>query len=208
MPYVNQRWLGGTLTNWRTIKNRIDQLKRFEAERESDENSMFTKKERLTRDRMVEKLRIRLGGLRHMTRLPVLLFVVDVRREHTAVKEANALNIPVVALVDTNCNPDLIDYVIPANDDAIRAIKLLTGKIADAALEGIAMRKARGETEEQEMLMAEGVGEMDEASLYAKYDEEDEEDEAFLGESTLAKLRSGSFGDEGESDLDEDEDKE
>jgi small subunit ribosomal protein S2 len=206
MPYVNQRWLGGTLTNWSTIKKRIDQLKKFEAEREDDENSMFTKKERLTRDRMVEKLRIRLGGLRHMTRLPALMFVVDVRREHTAVKEANALNIPVLALVDTNCNPDLIDYVIPANDDAIRAIKLLTGKIADAALEGIAMRKARGDSEEQEMLMAEGMGGMDEA-VFAKYEEEDEEDEAFLGESTLAKLRTGTFGEE-DTPVETEEDKE
>jgi small subunit ribosomal protein S2 len=206
MPYVNQRWLGGTLTNWSTIKKRIDQLKKFEADREDDENSMFTKKERLTRDRMVEKLRIRLGGLRHMTRLPALMFVVDVRREHTAVKEANALNIPVLALVDTNCNPDLIDYVIPANDDAIRAIKLLTGKIADAALEGIAMRKARGDSEEQEMLMAEGMGGMDEA-VFAKYEEEDEEDEAFLGESTLAKLRTGTFGEE-DTPVETEEDKE
>jgi len=192
---VNQRWLGGTLTNWKTIKSRIDQLKRFESERESGAtNAMFTKKERLTRDRMIEKLQIRLGGLRHMSRLPAMVFVVDVRREYNAVKEANALKIPVVALVDTNCNPDMIDFVIPANDDAIRAIKLLTGKIADAALEGIAMRKGSGdvEIEEHESMNADA-----ETMTSYKYEGDDEfsedEDEAFLGESTLAKLRSGAY---------------
>jgi len=115
-----------------------------------------------------------------MTRLPDLLYVVDVRREETAVKEANALKIPVIALVDTNCDPDPIDYVIPANDDAIRAIKLLTSKMADAVLEGLALRKTRideGELEEGEVAFAEAVADLD--------------DEAYLGEATLAKLRSG-----------------
>src|SRR5260370_18492734 len=149
MRYVNKRWLGGRLTNWTTIKKRIEQLKRFEADRESGEMSLLTKKERLIRDRIIEKLQIRLGGLRYMNRLPDMLFIVDVRREHTAVKEANSLNIPIVALVDTNCDPDQIDYVIPANDDAIPAIKLLAGKIADAPLEGIAMRKATAGFEEE-----------------------------------------------------------
>src|SRR5258707_8749129 len=148
MPYVNQRWLGGTLTNWTTIRKRIEQLKKFEAERESGETSMLTKKERLIRDRIIEKLQLRLGGLRYMNRLPEMLFIVDVRREHTRFKEANTLNIPIIALVDTNCDPDQIDYVIPANDDAIRAIKLLAGKIADASLEGLAMRKVHGDVDD------------------------------------------------------------
>ncbi|MCC7450935.1 MAG: 30S ribosomal protein S2 [Anaerolineae bacterium] len=194
MPYVNQRWLGGTLTNWSTIRRRIEQLKRFEAERESGEVSLLTKKERLIRDRLIEKLQMRLGGLRYMTRLPELLFVVDVRREHTAVKEANTLNIPVLALVDTNCDPDQIDHVIPANDDAIRAIKLLAAKIADAALEGLAMRKAHGDLGEE----AEHAPAMANVDL-DRYDDvlddedfdADEEDEAYLGEATLAKLRTG-----------------
>ncbi len=199
MPYVNQRWLGGTLTNWTTIRKRIEQLKRFEADRESGEMTMLTKKERLIRDRIIEKLQIRLGGLRFMTRLPELLFIVDVRREYTAVKEANTLNIPIVALVDTNCDPDTIDYVIPANDDAIRAIKLLAGKVADAALEGIAMRKAQADFDEQ------GGAEHSMANVdLSKYEDsldeefEDEADEAYLGEATLAKLRGGevSFDDE------------
>jgi small subunit ribosomal protein S2 len=202
MPYVNQRWLGGTLTNWVTIRKRIEQLKRFEAERESGEVTLRTKKERLIRDRLIEKLQIRLGGLRYMSRLPSLLFIVDVRREYTAVQEANTLNIPILALVDTNCDPDQIDYVIPANDDAIRAIKLLTAKMADACLEGLAMRKARGD--ERSVDDARGMGDVDLApyDAVADYDlDEEEEDEAYLGEATLAKLRTGdlSFDDEPEA---------
>ncbi len=200
MPYVNQRWLGGTLTNWLTIRKRIEQLKRFESERESGETMSLTKKERLIRDRIIDKLQIRLGGLRYMTRLPDLLYMVDVRREHTGVKEANTLNIPVLALVDTNCDPDQIDHVIPANDDAIRAIKLLTAKIADAALEGLAMRKARGDVDlETEEAMP--MTNIDLSKYEDVLDEEmdfKDEDEAYLGEATLAKLRTGdlSFEDE------------
>jgi small subunit ribosomal protein S2 len=203
MPYVNQRWLGGTLTNWRTIRARIDQLKRFETERESGEANLLTKKERLIRDRIIGKLQMRLGGLRYMTRLPELLYVVDVRREHTAVKEANTLNVPVLALVDTNCDPDQIDHVIPANDDAIRAIKLLTARIADAALEGLAMRKARGDIEEQAEEQERVMSKIDLSKFDEVLDEDyeyeaEEEDEAYLGEATLAKLRTGdlSFGDD------------
>jgi len=202
MPYVNQRWLGGTLTNWLTIRKRIEQLKRFEAERESGETLSLTKKERLIRDRIIEKLQIRLGGLRFMTRLPDLLFVVDVRREHTGVKEANTLNIPVMALVDTNCDPDQIDHVIPANDDAIRAIKLLAGKIADASLEGLAMRKAHGDL--GEMGEETPMGNIDLSKYEDVLDDEEfkDEDEAYLGEATLAKLRTGdlSFEDEDNAD--------
>jgi small subunit ribosomal protein S2 len=203
MPYVNQRWLGGTLTNWLTIRKRIEQLKRFEAERESGETLSLTKKERLIRDRIIEKLQIRLGGLRYMNRLPDLLFVVDVRREHTGVKEANTLNIPVMALVDTNCDPDQIDHVIPANDDAIRAIKLLAGKIADACLEGVAMRKARGDFGEMEEETP--MGNIDLSKYEDVLNDEDfkDEDEAYLGEATLAKLRTGdlSFEDEDNTDV-------
>lgn len=180
MPFVNQRWLGGTLTNWRTVRGRLDTLKRLERQREEGAFEELTKKERLLLDRKMEKLDLRFGGMRNMSRLPDLLFIVDVRREETAVKEANILNIPIVALVDTNCDPDPIDFVIPSNDDAIRAIKLLTGKIADAALEGVALRKTRideGELEE-EVEFVEAVAEL-------------EDNEAYLGEATLAKLRSG-----------------
>ncbi|PJF36851.1 MAG: 30S ribosomal protein S2 [Candidatus Thermofonsia Clade 1 bacterium] len=190
MPYVNQRWLGGTLTNWRTIKARIDQLKRFEEEMERGVVGFLTKKELLRRQRMVEKLRVRLGGLRHMTRLPSMLYVVDVRREHTAVKEANILGIPIIALVDTNCDPEPIDYVIPANDDAIRAIKLLTSKIADAVLEGLAIG---GKVADEELEPSMAAFEPEDDSL------DDLDNQTFLGASTIARLDSLSFEDEDEN---------
>ncbi len=195
MPYVNQRWLGGTLTNWRTVRERLETMKRLERQRDEGVFDRLTKKEQLLLDRKIDKLHLRFGGIRNMTRLPDILYVVDVRREVTAVKEANILNIPVIALVDTNCDPDPIDYVIPANDDAIRAIRLLTSKIADAVLEGIALRKTRVDEEEYE--------EADVDFVSAMADIED--DEAYLGEATLAKLRSGrlDFDDDLEDEDDE-----
>jgi small subunit ribosomal protein S2 len=192
MPFINQRWLGGTLTNWRTVRGRLDTMKLLERQREEGAFDQLTKKERLLLDRKIEKLELRFGGMRNMMRLPDLMFVVDVKREETAVKEANTLKIPVIALVDTNCDPDAIDFVIPANDDAIRAIKLLTGKMADAALEGMAMRKTRvdeGELEEASVDFAEAVSDLD--------------DEAYLGESTLAKLRSGDLAFLDDEDLED-----
>jgi len=201
-PYVNQRWLGGTLTNWKTVKSRIEQLKRYENERETGANTMLTKKERLIRDRLIERLQERLGGLRHMTKLPSVIFVVDVRREHTAVKEANTMNIPVLAMVDTNCDPDQIDYVIPSNDDAIRAIKLITGRIADAALEGLAMRKVHGDIMEDSSSSAHHeLADYDALAGDRDADELEDEDEAYLGESTIAKLNSMEFEDEDDASL-------
>ena len=180
MPYVNSRWLGGTLTNWRTIRSRIDELDELERRREAGEFEALSKKEALMLSRKIERLQMRLGGIRNMKSLPGMVFAVDVRREETAVHEANLLGIPVIALVDTNCDPRGIDYVVPSNDDAIRAIKLLTGKIADAALEGRALRK---DIEEESPVAAaprlEPVVEMT--------------DEELLGEATLAKLQSGEF---------------
>ena len=132
MPYVNTRWLGGTLTNWRTIRSRIDELNELERRRDEGELELLTKKEALTVTRRIAKLEERLGGIRDMKSTPNLLYAVDVRREETAVHEANLLSIPVIALVDTNCDPRGVDYVIPSNDDAIRAIKLLTSKIGRA----------------------------------------------------------------------------
>ncbi len=182
MSYVSQRWLGGTLTNWRTIRERIQHLNELEMRRDRGDFELLTKKEALQLARKIEKLNYRLGGIRDMTRLPDLLFLVDTEREDTAVREANILGIPVIAMVDTNSDPDKIDYVIPANDDAIRAIKLITSKMADAVLEGTAMRK-----EELEMISAEGMaGDID---LF----DEGAADEAYLGEATLAKLRDGSL---------------
>lgn len=197
MPYVNERWLGGTLTNWRTVRERLEAMKRMERQREEGVYDQMTKKERLMIDRKLEKLQLRFGGLRTMNRLPDLMFVVDVRREDTAVKEANILGIPVIALVDTNCDPDRIDLIIPANDDAIRAIRLLTAKIADAVLEGVAMRKDMGDEDEDE-------GDVDFSQAMAEMDDED--DEAYLGEATLAKLRSGGLPFDGDDDDDDDND--
>jgi small subunit ribosomal protein S2 len=173
MPYVNQRWLGGTLTNWSTIRKRIKDLFDLEDRQDRGEFNLLKKKEALGLTHKIEKLNHRLGGIKDMRNLPDLLYIVDVRREATAVHEANLLSIPIIALVDTNCDPDLIDYVIPSNDDAIRAIKLVTTKMADAVLEGIAMRKERAAIEEEP------------AEAFA------DEDEMYLGEATLAKLRAG-----------------
>lgn len=186
MPYVNARWLGGTLTNWKTIRSRINELEDLERRRDEGEFDLLTKKEALMLRRKIDKLEGRLGGIREMKGLPEILFVVDVKREDTAVHEANLLEIPVVALVDTNCEPGNVDYVIPSNDDAIRAIKLLTKTMADAVIEGQGLRKDR----EAEAAM-EGEAE---AELAPEFEEM--ADEELLGEATLAKLESGEYGEE------------
>jgi len=189
MAYVNQRWLGGSLTNFRTMYRRIEKMKDMEAQRERGEFGRLTKKEALDAERLIAKLNRRFGGMRDMRRVPDLLFVTDTRREALAVKEANTLNIPVIALVDTNCDPDHIDYVIPANDDAIRAIKLIAARIADAAIEGKEIRAA---------------------TLAEQEDEETQErlrdDEQYLGPSTLAKLRLGEDDEYSPDDKSDDED--
>jgi len=170
-PHVTYRWLGGTLTNWRTIRQRIDTLHALEGRRDRGEFDVLPKKEALDLERLITKLNLRLGGIKDMRKLPDALFIIDTHRELTAIKEANSLNIPVIAMVDTNCDPDQIDLVIPANDDAIRAIKLIVARMADAVLEGTAMRKEVQPT---------GVAE-----------ETAEADDKYLGEATLAKLRAG-----------------
>ncbi len=180
MPYVTVRWLGGMLTNWRTIRARVNELERLERMRDKGDFERITKKEALILSREIERLEMLLGGIRHMARLPELLFVVDVRREETAIHEANLLNIPVIALVDTNCDPRNVDYVIPSNDDAIRAIKLLVAKIADAAIEGKASRKE--EPEEEHAAPAQVV--------MAGAEEPELTDEELLGAATLAKISS------------------
>lgn len=136
MFYVNQRWLGGMLTNFQTIKKRIERLHELERLVETGQLELRPKKEAAELLREKEKLQKYLGGIKNMRRLPDALFVVDPRKERIAVAEARKLRIPVVAIVDTNCDPDLIDYVIPGNDDAIRAVRLITSKIADAVIEG------------------------------------------------------------------------
>lgn len=179
MPYVNERWLGGTLTNWQTIKQRISYLLELEQRRDTGDFDRLPKKEALKLEQLIEKLNRRLGGLKNMTRLPDLLLIVDVRREAIAVKEGNILDIPVLAMVDTNCDPETVDLIIPSNDDAIRAIKLVVNHMADAVNEGLQIRQA------------------------VQADELVEEDEKYLGAATLAKLRSGEFEFEEESETEE-----
>jgi len=148
--YVNQRWLGGLLTNFRTIQERLRRLEELEQMRTSGMLDRLPKKEQLRRADEMEKLARMLGGIRGMRRLPDALFVVDTRKEHIAIHEARRLDIPVVALLDTNSDPDEVDYAIPANDDAIRAVRLLSGKIADAAFEGAQERASTLAKEEAE----------------------------------------------------------
>ncbi|MGL4522678.1 MAG: 30S ribosomal protein S2 [Bacilli bacterium] len=133
--YINQRWLGGTLTNFQTIQKRVKRLKDIERMSEDGTFDVLPKKEVIQLKKEQEKLEKFLGGIKEMKRLPDALFIVDPRKERIAVAEARKLNIPIFGIVDTNCDPDEIDHVIPANDDAIRAVKLLTGKMADAILE-------------------------------------------------------------------------
>jgi small subunit ribosomal protein S2 len=196
MPYVNTRWLGGTMTNWSTIRSRIDTLKKLTKMREEEDYGGLTKKEILMQERELEKLELRLGGLRDMKRLPDLLIVVDPTREDTAVLEANKLNIPVLSLADTDSDPDLIDFIIPGNDDAMRSIRLVVGALADAVLEGKAIRKG-GAIDEHE--------DIEEAQEDGHEFDEDASDDELLGESTraaLQKLRSSKL------DLDEEDEDE
>jgi len=180
---VNYKWLGGMLTNWRTISQRVrylEELERMEAEGILDR---LSKKEAMRLRRRMAHLRQRLSGIRTMTRLPDIVFVVDVCREETAIKEANRLDIPVVAMVDTNCDPTNVDYIIPANDDAIRSIKLIVGMMADAVAEGLQLReKELAEAAEQapppEAVMAEEEAVMEVA------------EEELLGASTLEKIKA------------------
>ena len=143
MPYVNHRWLGGMLTYFQTINKRIRYMIELERMEETGETSGLTKNERLRLHREWVKLVAVLGGVRDLQRVPDAVFIIDVKTEHIAVTEANRLGIPVIALVDTNCNPDMVDIVIPGNDDAIRAAFLLAGVIADACIEGKQLSDAR-----------------------------------------------------------------
>jgi small subunit ribosomal protein S2 len=149
MHYVNQRWLGGMLTNFSTVKQSIDRLKRIDAMFEDGTIEAYPKKEALKFEKEREKLEKILGGIKGMHKLPGLMFVIDPKNEEIAIQEANKLGIPVVAIVDTNCDPDPIDYVIPGNDDAIRAIRLLSSKMADAVNEGAQARNAALQAEKE-----------------------------------------------------------
>ncbi|MFD2657174.1 MULTISPECIES: 30S ribosomal protein S2 [Gracilibacillus] len=160
MYFVNQRWLGGTLTNFETIRKRINRLKDIEKMEEDGTFDVLPKKEVVGLLKEKERLVKFLGGIKEMNKIPDALFIIDPRKERIAVAEAHKLNIPIVGIVDTNCDPDEIDYVIPANDDAIRAVKLLTGKMADAILEA-----KQGEVTEEAAEQAEATEEAEVESV-------------------------------------------
>jgi len=180
MPYVDKRWLGGMLTNFQTIRQRVSHMEKLIAAEEAGEWRRLSKKEALWLERERDKLLNSLGGIRAMSGLPNVVFIIDVNREQLAVREADKLGIPIVALVDTNCDPEPIDYVIPGNDDAIRAIRLVTTKMADAVVEGRGAFEAR--IAEQEA-MATGAVEEKEVIPYQPeelfVDEEDLLEEQF-----------------------------
>lgn len=189
MPYVNQRWLGGMLTNFHTIRKRVDRLSEIEQLRDAGQLDMLPKKEQAKILDELARLEKYLGGIKTMNRLPGAVYVVDTRKERNAVLEARKLRIPLVAIVDTNCDPDEIDYPIPGNDDAIRAVRLITNRIAEACLEGLEERRKRvGELPEElpaptpapEAIVAEeGKPELEEMMLeeaaLEEYEEEDME---------------------------------
>lgn len=163
MYYVNSRWLGGTLTNFKTIRSRVERLNKLNQMEQVGEFNLLPKKEVLKLKSERDKLETNLGGLKNMTKLPDLMFVVDPKKEHIAIKEARALNIPIIAIVDTNCDPDEVDVIIPGNDDAIRAIALISNVIANAiieAKEGIVYSIEDEEAEKAEPKQAEAVAEV------------------------------------------------
>jgi small subunit ribosomal protein S2 len=173
MPYVNQRWLGGLLTNFQTVRRSVEKLKRLREERDSGMWESYTKRERKHLEIELNRLEKYVGGIENLTSLPDLLFVIDTKKEENAVKEAIRLGIPIVGIVDTNGDPEIIDYPIPGNDDAIRAIRLYCSKIADAVLEGAGMRKEEVEEEITEMPSIEEISvEEIEEKVASEYEEE------------------------------------
>ncbi|MDA8296578.1 MAG: 30S ribosomal protein S2 [Actinomycetota bacterium] len=166
MPYVNERWLGGMLTNFQTIAGRVRKLSELESARSSGEFDAMPKKEALLLSRELEKLERNLGGIRRLNRLPDAIFVIDTKKEHIAVTEARKLGLPVVAVVDTNCDPDIINYVIPGNDDAIRSGRLMCRVIADAVNEGRYIYSKRAASR----LQGEGAGRANPAAAGAAAD--------------------------------------
>jgi small subunit ribosomal protein S2 len=184
--YVNQRWLGGMLTNWATIKTRVERLKELERLEETGALSLRPKKEAATLRRELSKLQKYLGGIRSMRKVPDIAVIVDVRREYNAVSECKKLGIPILSLLDTNCDPSAVDIPIPGNDDAIRSIKLILGRLADAIYEG-----RHGQPSESEEFNEDVLDEYDE---YEDYDEEEEE----FAEASAAASESDSSSDEGQ----------
>ncbi len=202
--YVNNRWLGGLLTNYQTVQKSIQKLKDIEAMREDGRFEMLTKKERLKLDRLHESLMKNLAGIKDMGGMPDMMFIIDVRKEDIAVKEANRLGIPIVAVVDTNCSPEGIDHVIPGNDDALRAIRLFASRIADAILEGqqiateggIAMAKQDDESETPAV-----EDDIDIAATLAKAGISDPDEEGDIAPDEPAETDEPTASTEAEADL-------
>lgn len=173
--YVNQRWLGGMLTNWTTIKTRVDRLKELERREETGALDLLPKKEASVLRRELEKLRKYLGGIKAMRKVPDIVLIVDQRREYNAVQECQKLSIPIVSLLDTNCDPDVVDIPIPANDDAIRSIKLIVGRLADAIYEGRHGQLDLDEDEYDDYDGAEDELDYDDSESYTSDDDEEGE---------------------------------
>jgi small subunit ribosomal protein S2 len=193
--YVNQRWLGGLLTNFQTVQKSIKRLKDLEAMQTDGRYEKLTKKERIKLDRERQSLEKVLSGIKGMNRLPDSVFIIDVRKEEIAVAEANKLGIPVIAVVDTNCSPEGIDYVIPGNDDALRAVRLFASRIADAVMEGQQMLTEGGATEAGETPAANAPA----AEATAATDEESETTETAEAETTPEPPAAEASSDEPET---------
>ena len=192
MPYVTERWLGGTLTNFRTIRSRVEYMLDLEARSTRGDLDRLPKKEALLLRTELARLNKRIGGLRTMTHVPDTMFIVDVQRESLAVDESNKLHIPIVAMVDTNCDPDPIDYPIPSNDDAIRAIKLMAGKMADAVSEGLQMRAVdEADRAASQPEAYEPGAQVEEVKPEPGEELEAPEEDEYLGPSILARLARG-----------------
>ena len=176
MFYVNQRWLGGTLTNFRTIKKNVDRLKKLGKMKEDGTFTALPKKEVLQLEKELAKMEKTLGGIKQMNKLPGGVFIIDPRKERIAVHEARKLGIPIVAIVDTNCDPDEVDYIIPGNDDAIRAIRLISSKVADACLEGKQLLESRLTTQEGSPTAEGAVSGSAEAAAEPEPEAEEEEE--------------------------------
>ena len=192
--YINNRWLGGLLTNYETVKKSINKLKEIETMREDGRFEMLTKKERLGLDRAYDKLMKNLAGIKDMNGMPDMMFVIDVRKEDIAIKEANRLNIPIVAVVDTNCSPEGIDHVIPGNDDALRAIRLFASRIADAIIEGrqVGTEGRSAEIENAETVEEDAATPVVESTILIP--------KQFLSDDDVAEIESVDIPDEVEED--------
>ena len=195
MFYINQRWLGGLLTNWTTVQKSVKRLQELDEMATDGRYDLMTKKEVIKLERERKHLQANLAGIKNMRRLPDALFVVDSNNETIAVKEARKLGIPVVAVVDTNCDPTLVDYIIPGNDDALRAIRLFTSKVADSIVEGVQMSgdKAQAElagvTASADEAVAEGVAPTPDSFNPAKYDPELADDDVDLEQALGGGIR-------------------